>query len=192
MDKLNRLSQPPFWFVRTEGIGTSKKGGGGRGRGEGDKNGSILPTPSLIALSLTQTLDLTQGRAGMWPTTEQGPRKYSSPPPTPSFPQFTPVPHLDRYVVLIPGFIGSPIQDGGRDFSARSQIRLFCWLGVAQKGKLCSAAPHCEESDATEGYSSQRRIRLEGYTAASCCQESGLLRLPSLVPSRSVSRRRNG
>ena len=35
---------------------------------------------------------------------------------------------LGRSVALIPGFLGSPIQDGGREFSACSLIRLLCRL----------------------------------------------------------------
>ena len=36
----------------------------------------LVPSPDPN-LSLTQTLDLTQGRVGTWPTTEQGPLIYS-------------------------------------------------------------------------------------------------------------------
>ena len=35
-DKFIRLSQPPFWFVRNEGIGTSERGGEGAGRRRND------------------------------------------------------------------------------------------------------------------------------------------------------------
>ena len=36
--------------------------------------------------------------------------------------------NLGRSIVLIPGFLGSPTQDGGRDFSACSLINLLCRL----------------------------------------------------------------
>ena len=40
------------------------------------------------------------------------------------------VPHpWSLYIVLMPGFLGSPIQDGGQDVSACSLIRLLCRLG---------------------------------------------------------------
>ena len=39
-DKFIQSAQPPFWFVRTEGIGTRENGGGGRGQGR-----RIFPPP---------------------------------------------------------------------------------------------------------------------------------------------------
>ena len=59
-----------------------------------------------------------------------------------------PNPLNSRAVVLIPGFLGSPIQDGGRDFSACSLIRLICRLGVCLKltlswSSFCSSKLLC-------------------------------------------------
>ena len=50
------------------------------------------------------------------------------PPPSPPFPNSPQSHTLGRSIVLIPGFLGSPIQDGGQDFSACSLIRLLCRL----------------------------------------------------------------
>ena len=88
MDKLIRLSQRPFWFMRTEGIaGQMKK-----------EEGAVGGRKKIFLPHLLPPLS-----------------KHVSPNT------------LGHSVVLIQGFLGSPIQDGGREFSALT--RLLCRLG---------------------------------------------------------------
>ena len=78
-----------------------------------------MPVPSNFYLAWdsfianTKTLSTTAQLLGqLW---------FKAPPPAPLVPNLPQSHTLGRFIALIPGFLGSPIQDGGRDFSVRGK-----------------------------------------------------------------------
>ena len=68
--------------------------------------------------------------------------------------------HFDSCeIVLIPGFLGSPIQDGGREFSACSLIRLLCRLRAERPSALLSVMVRTVDTNGVTYFQQKRKYR---------------------------------